>query len=200
MLKIIIATSVLVAGVAGVWLGSQQATTAVMNVIDVSEKFETLPGQWGYSDTIGSTEATALERARIAIGGPLGLAASETIYFLKNDDNEGAALNSSCSYEVSGTDLDARWWSVTVYDGETLDYIKNEDNRSSWNSVALGREEDGTWRFTIAPSRPATGQWLPSQAEPNQPIELLLRLYNPSEETRAKAPNIALPRVENTSC
>jgi len=200
MLKLLVPIAVLLASVLGGWLGLQQAKAAVRNVGDISSSFETSPGQWRFSDTVGSEAATPMERARIAIGGPLGLSATETIYFLTLEDSKGAKFSSTCEYQVSGGAFDARWWSITIYDGETQAYIANKDNRSSWNSVALAREAEGPWQFTIASKPPASGLWLPSQVEPSQSFELLLRLYNPSPQTRAKAPVLEMPRVEKISC
>lgn len=190
----------LVAMAIGGWVGVQTGYKTVRNVADIDASFEVASRGWSFSETVGSPASSAVERARIALGGPLALSSDETIYFLTTSDDSGKAFNSSCTYVVSGRAFDARWWSLAIYDGETHEYIKNEDNRSSWNSEALIRDEDGFWTFTIAPNRIEGTPWLASQVEPGKPFELLLRLYNPSAATRAAAPAINLPTVERVSC
>ncbi len=184
----------------GGWAGLSNAKAAVRDVGKINTGFQGGANGWQFSDSIGTDAASPLERARIAIGGPLALSASEAIYFLTLTDASGAPLDSSCVYAVSGGDFEARWWSVAIYDGATRAYIANPDNRSSWNSAVLLQDGAQAWQFVISPERPDAGNWLPSQAEPGQSFELLLRLYNPSDETRAAGLSLALPVVEKTSC
>jgi len=185
----------------GGWAGLRNGKAAVRDVGKINTGFQGGANGWQFSDSIGTDAASPLERARIAIGGPLALAASETIYFLTLTDASGAPLNSSCVYSVSGRDFEARWWSIAIYDGATRAYIANQDNRSSWNNAVLLQDGAEDWQFVISPKRPDAGNWLPSQTEPDRSFELLLRLYNPSDETRAAAAQtLALPVVEKTSC
>ena len=88
---------------------------------------------------------------------------------------------------------------MTLYDSNNPHYVLNEINRSSWNSVSIPRDADNTWQLTVAPDR-QSGAWLPTQTDPAQPFELKLRVYNPSDATRAALPNIPLPAVERVSC
>lgn len=165
----------------------------------IFDDFEQTESLWLFSDKIGSAAASGVERAKVAIGGPLGLSAKEAVYFIATHDTNNERLVSECTYLVTGPPIDTRWWSLTLYDSNTQHYVPNEINRSSWNSVSIPREADNSWRLTVAPGR-QTGAWLPSQTDPAQPFELNLRVYNPSDAMRAALPNIPLPAVERVSC
>ena len=171
------------------------------------DDFEQTDSLWFYSDKIGAPSASSFERAKIALAGPLGLSAKEAVYLVATTDNQNRTLSSSCDYRVTGTPFDTRWWSITLYDSQTQHYVPNAIKRSSWNSEALTQDQANHWTITVS-STPKDQFWLPSQAndgayngkEDGRAFELLLRLYNPSEETRKLFPNITLPDVERLSC
>ena len=165
----------------------------------VFDTFEDVDGTWLYSDKIGASAATRIERARTAINGPLGLSSKEAVYFIAVQDSDGEPLRSQCTYRVEGPPIDTRWWSLTLYDRITQHYVPNSQNRSSWNSVSIPRTDTGGWVITVAPT-PQETAWLPSQQSPDQPFDLMLRVYNPSATTRNTLPNIDLPTVERVSC
>ena len=71
-------------------------------------------GPWTTSLGYGTKAPDPLTRARVARSGLLALPAEETLYWMATTDGAGAPLDSDCSYRLSGTTLDARWWSVTV--------------------------------------------------------------------------------------
>jgi hypothetical protein len=165
----------------------------------IFDDFETVDTVWLYSSKIGSSAASGLERARVAIGGPLGLSASEAVYFIAITDAEGNALISECDYRVSGKAIDTRWWSLTLYDRQSQHYVPNTLNRSSWNSVSVPRDDNDAWEINISQTQKGEA-WLPAQVKDGQLFELNLRIYNPSNELKADLPNIDLPSVELTSC
>lgn len=186
--------------VAVTFFAARSHTVAVLtDQNSIFDDFEQTESLWLFSDKIGSAAASGIERAKVAIGGPLGLSAKEAVYFIATHDTENQRLVSECSYRVTGPPIDTRWWSLTLYDSNTQHYVPNEDNRSSWNSVSIPRNADNTWQLMVAPVR-QSGAWLPSQVDPAQPFELNLRVYNPSDATRAALPNIPLPTVERVSC
>ncbi|MEP3421636.1 MAG: DUF1214 domain-containing protein [Erythrobacter sp.] len=190
--------TVIAAGI-GAWLGFGTAKTQINAGDSIFDTFEQTEAGWFFSDDIGSSDAAPIERARVAVGGPLGLSSSEVLYFVALHDSAGQRLNSSCTYRVKGAAIDTRWWSLTLYDSNTQNYVTNSANRSSWNSAAIAKGDDGSWLITVS-SEPSEGNWLPSQAVADQPFELNLRTYNPSPETRRDAPDIALPIVDRIEC
>lgn len=173
--------------------------SSLTNQNSIFDTFEDVDGTWLYSDKIGAAAASDVERARVAIGGPLGLSSKEAVYFVATRDGEGEPLQSQCTYRVTGQPIDTRWWSLTLYDSITQHYVPNTENRSSWNSVSVPRSEDGNWVINVS-ATPQTTAWLPAQDTPNQSFELMLRVYNPSDATRAILPNLDLPTVERVSC
>ncbi|MEL7540650.1 MAG: DUF1214 domain-containing protein, partial [Pseudomonadota bacterium] len=168
---------------------------SLTNQNSIFDSFETVEGPWLYSDRIGAAAASEVERARVAIGGPLGLSSKEAVYFVATQDDAGEPLRSQCTYRVTGQPIDTRWWSLTLYDRETQHYVPNIQNRSSWNSISIPRNDRGDWVINISPT-PQDGAWLPSQETPEKAFELNLRVYNPSEAARAILPDIELPTVE----
>jgi hypothetical protein len=107
-----------------------------------------------------SRDASALSRARVALFGLLALPAKEAMYFTARTDSDGAPLNGNCTYTVSGGELDARWWSITLYKGEGW-LVKNAANRWSVAGNAPVRDAQGNWSFTVSPEK-ADGVWLPT--------------------------------------
>lgn len=185
--------------IGGWYAGVINAKAASADTGSVYDTFELTDSGWLFSDKIGSGGASPIERARIALGGPLGLSASEVIYFIATVDSKGEKLSSSCHYKVSGEPIDTRWWSLTLYDFYTQNYVPNDLKRSSFNNENVPRAEDGSWVIEVA-GAPKDGAWLPSQPDVAMQFELNLRMYNPSEATRRLAPNIELPVVEEISC
>ena len=195
--------AILIGGVIGASVGVAHTRYLISPERLEVDAFHDLHEHWAFSQTVGSSEMTPLERARIAVGGPLGLQAKETVYFVSNFDSEGGTLSSDCRYRIHGGDFDTRWWSITVYDNASKDYIPGDDGkplgRVSWNSTAIPKAPDGTWEIWLSRT-PEDGAWLPLHREPDKQVELLLRLYNPSESLRAKLPRIEVPTVEKVSC
>ncbi len=189
-----------IALVAASYWGTRTYTLSRLTGQDVIfETFEQVDETWLYSDKIGAAAASDVERARVAIGGPLGLSSKEAVYFVSVTDDQGNPLRSQCTYRVSGGSIDSRWWSLALYDSETQHYVPNEQNRSSWNSVSIPKSDSDEWVINVSPS-PQETAWLPTQKAPEKPFELMLRIYNPSDSLRAALPNIDLPKVERVSC
>ena len=200
MLRYLIIIGLAIGVIAASFFAARAVTAgSLTNQDSIFDAFENVDGTWLYSDKIGAAAASNVERARVAINGPLGLSAKEAVYFVALQDSAGDPLQSHCTYRVSGQPIDTRWWSLTLYDSVTQHYVPNTENRSSWNSVSIPRSNNGDWAVNVGPT-PQEGAWLPSQEGPDQAFDLMLRIYNPSEATRAKLPNLDLPNVERVSC
>lgn len=185
--------------IASFFAARASTVNSLSNHTSVFDAFEQVDTTWLYSDKIGAAAASDVERARVAIAGPLGLSSKEAVYFVAMQDTQGAPLRSHCTYRVTGQPIDTRWWSLTLYDSITQHYVPNVDNRSSWNSVSVPRSDGGGWVINVAPT-PKDTAWLPSQEARDKSFELMLRVYNPSDATRAILPDISLPIVERMSC
>lgn len=160
---------------------------------------EVANGSWRTSFVTGSTDADPYTRARVAVGGLLALAPSETVYFTAERDGEGRPLDARCDYRLEGEELPARWWSVTLYGADQF-LVANDAGRFSFSQTTLAREPGGSWAVLVS-SEPQPGNWLPSgRAGASGPFSLTLRLYNPEPPVYEKPESLALPRITRGEC
>ena len=136
----------------------------------------------------------------MARSGRLPLTSTVARYFTARTDSAGHTLTSACQYSIEGSPLNARWWSLAVYD-EYGGLIENPSARYSFNSEEMLRHADGTFRVDLSRNaRPEN--WLPTGAT-DQHLVLLLRMYNPRETDASGVGLIAddrLPKIERKAC
>lgn len=191
MLRRILAWSAAI--VAGVILGAASAwATLEVGAQSFGERY----GPWSFNRAAGSTAAGPYTRAIIAREGLLALSAREALYFNLAEDQDGRSLTESCVYELSGRDLAARWWSVTLYADDAF-LAQNSDHAHSIDASQIQAGADGVWRARIAPVRGDAANWLSSR-EARRNFSLTLRVYNPQRDFRAS--ENALPRLTRLSC
>ena len=154
-------------------------------------------GPWTTSLSFGTDKTDAATRASVARRGLLALPSSETVYWQASVDSDGKPLNGSCTYAMTGTALDARWWSVTYYDKAGY-LVTNPANIWSFSGAKISKEEASSWRLVIGPGKPADGHWLPSKM--GQAFDLTLRMYNPGGSFRADPAKAALPSLRRGAC
>lgn len=153
-------------------------------------------GPWSANTDQGTADASALTRARVALFGLLALPAKEAMYFIASTDNEGKPLDGRCTYTVSGGELDARWWSITLYKGEGW-LVKNDANRWSVGGNAPERDANGNWSFTVSPQS-VEGVWLPTGRTPQ--FDLTLRTYHPHGALLDDPAKAQLPTIKKEGC
>ena len=161
-------------------------------------------GPWRTSLVTGSRQADLYTRARVAVGGLLALAPSETVYWNAEADAEGQPLDARCDYRVEGGELPARWWSVTAYGADHF-LIPNDAGRYSFSQTTLAREPGGPWTLRVSSeAKPGEGEganWLPSgRSGAAGPFALTLRLYNPAPEVYERPAALRLPGIEREGC
>ncbi|MBJ7441854.1 MAG: DUF1214 domain-containing protein [Sphingopyxis sp.] len=154
-------------------------------------------GPWTTSLGFGTKATDPVTRAAVARAGLLALPAKETVYWSAKTDAAGAALDGNCRYRLSGKPLDARWWSVTIYD-EAGYLVANPADIWSVNGANVALDARGEWRVTISPTKPADTAWLPGTA--GQPFHLTLRMYNPGKVFRANPAQAVLPQIVKEGC
>lgn len=154
-------------------------------------------GPWTTALNYGTAGADSLTRARVARRGILALPSTETVYWNASTDSEGRPLDGSCTYAMSGSALDARWWSVTYYDKKGF-LVANPANIWSFSGASISESEKAGWRVTISPAKPAEGHWLPGAK--GQGFELTLRMYNPGQGFRAAPERAGLPILKREAC
>lgn len=151
---------------------------------------------WRSDYASGSEAADPYTRARVARHGLLALAKSEAVYFTRTTDDAGAPLREACRYRLSGGAMPAAWWSVTLYDAQSM----LPANRDGALSLDASRAGTGPWQALIAAERPDDGSpWISSRGAGT--FDLTLRLYIP-EPAVIEAPARALdpPRIEKLDC
>lgn len=154
-------------------------------------------GVWSTSLNYGIASADPLTRAAVARRGLLALPKTETVYWAASTDSDGQPLNGSCTYAMTGKALDARWWSVTFYDRKG--YLVGNDARIwSFSGASITPAEKAGWTVTIAPTKPASGHWLPSAK--GEGFELTLRMYNPGPGFMKDPAAAALPALKKEGC
>ena len=158
---------------------------------------------WVSDFAVGSDEASPYVRARVARHGLLALAKSEAVYFVRGADDEGRRLSADCDYRISGEDMPAQWWSITLYNTADSMLPINEDEALSVDATSIVREgesESGPWEARIAAERPGdTLNWISSRN--SQGFDVLLRLYVP-DDALLSDPETTLPppSITRLSC
>lgn len=153
-------------------------------------------GPWETGKSFGTLDASALTRAKVALSGLLALPAKEAMYFTAQNDSDGRALDGRCTYDVRGGQLDGRWWSVTLYEGEGW-LVKNAANRWSIPASAVSPDAQGRWSFTVSPDA-QSGSWLPTGSV--EAFDLTLRLYHPSADIIKSPETAQLPIIDRKGC
>lgn len=147
------------------------------------------------------------QRARIAVVGLFALRESEVLYFIASEDSDGERLSSEFTYELVGTEPNARYWSYTMY-GEDYFLIPNESKTYSFNLDDLTYISRDTLNPEIASiaqnaytisigADEQEGNWLPSGKEDQ--FHILLRMYNPSPEVYNNLESVTLPTIKKIS-
>lgn len=158
---------------------------------------------WRSDWSIGSVNADPYVRARVARNGLMGLRKEEAVYFISTEDDQGERLSADCTYVVSGESFPARWWSITLYDGENR-LPMNSDGRLSFDQTqaeTAASDSKAAWAFQVSAARPSAADmpWVSSRA--GGFFDLTLRLYQPSDDLLAN-PESALvpPQIERVAC
>lgn len=153
-------------------------------------------GAWRHSRATGSAAAGPYTRAIIARDGLLALSAREALYFTIHQDDQGAALDETCTYELAGRAFAARWWSVTLYAADNY-LAQNEDFAASIDASHVSAGADGRWRARISTVRGDAIYWLSSR-NARRNFSLTLRVYNPQRDFTATVDT--LPTLTRISC
>lgn len=177
----------LIVGIGSAWL--------VLGTGQLLGRFEY--DHWFGNANAGSAAADPYTRGVIATIGLLALNRSETIYFHRYLDENGEPLAESCVYDLTGGDLPARWWSITVYAAD--DFLPlNDDAALSVDATQIVREPDGSWTARLAPQRARANNWISTRAAGT--FSLALRMYNPGDRARDDPSSIPYPKIRRVSC
>jgi hypothetical protein len=158
-------------------------------------------GPWASWIGEGNPNADHYTKAHLARSGRLPLTSTTARYFLARTDSAGSELTSDCQYLIEGFGIDARWWSLAVYD-DRGSVIENPSARYSFNSDEAVRRSDGTFHIILA-STARPENWLPSGSGAERKLVLMLRVYGPRQTDSdgiGQVPDDRLPKIERTAC
>ncbi len=187
MKKVLLFFSVTVIGLALGYFGTWYAI-AVTNPASKMLKI----GNWYTQEHAGSPEASSWDRAFVAYHATFAVQSSEIMYLVRKRDDDGNQLTEKCTYEITGREIPAHWWSITIYDAEGF-HPKNKFE-SSVDSETMKITPGEFWRILLSNERPE-GHWIPSihAGEYN----LVLRLYAPRVKLRELK---NLPAIRRLAC
>jgi hypothetical protein len=149
----------------------------------------------------GNPNADPYTRAHLARSGRLPLTSTAARYFVARTDSWGHTLSSGCEYSIVGAPINARWWSLALYD-QYGSLIPNPSKRYSFNSEELIRRADGSFHVTLSRNaRPEN--WLPTGSSADRNLFLVLRAYGARETDISgigQIPADRLPKIERVRC
>ncbi len=156
-------------------------------------------GPWQSWSQEGNPEADPYTRAHLAREGRLSISSTAARYFMARHDSEGRELTSTCEYLIEGPPIEARWWSIALFN-ENGHLIENKVERYGFNSAEIVRRTDGSHGVTIARNaRPEN--WLPAGETKRRKLTLWLSIYMPSTTVGAGfVPEQQLPAIRRIAC
>lgn len=151
---------------------------------------------WSHAARYNTDPYTRAHFARLGI---LPASADISRTYVARQDSTGEPLYSSCDYRIEGHDFAARWWAITVYDGDGA-LIPNPAGRYAFSRETVAIAPDG--RFVISVARDARpGNWLPTGGAGSLAVMLVLQDGNISiAESRAQRDEDALPQITRVKC
>ena len=168
--------------------GILRAEKVGMNVIKWStrERGVQLSSNWGTDLQGGQFGYDYLNRAEMGYSGLVTNDPEEAMYFLSYADGTGKLLEGGKKYLVHFAKgmipptNPLGFWSLTMYGGDTFQFVDNPINRYAIGSRTRGLHfnEDGSLDIYIQSEAPAADKmsnWLPSPA--SGPVRLTLRAY-----------------------
>ncbi|WP_119271358.1 DUF1214 domain-containing protein [Taklimakanibacter deserti] len=130
-------------------------------------------------------------QAHYIMFGRLPPALGQELLFEAAQDDEGATLDASCDYVLTGPRLAARWWQLALADEES-----GTPSAISLSSPRLVGEPDGTMRIQIS-RQPKTGNWI----DPGDISRFVMVLkLRPGSGLNAGASVVTLPRIKRETC
>ena len=118
------------------------------------------------------------------------------------DSIEDEELSGNCNYQISGSDIESRWWSITVYNEDGF-LVKNDEKIYSLNSETVDFNLEGGFKIYLTGdnnfiSNNSGENWLRTPID--RSFSVALRIYLPGEEYFSKLKRVDLPIIEKLEC
>jgi hypothetical protein len=154
-------------------------------------------GAWTAWPKNGTPGVDPYARAMLARTGELPVGSGDGVTFYARADDSGRLFDGRCDTILSGTTPQARFWTLTLYDGEGR-LVANSVRRYGFTSQEVIRGVDGTFEIAIGP-RARPGNWLPTGGV--ERYVLALRLYDtPVGLASRTGPDVPMPAVQQRGC
>ena len=156
-------------------------------------------GPWESWTNGARADTDPYTRAHFARLGILPLSADISRTYVARQDSDGDELYSSCDYAIKGEDFAARWWSITIFDGDGA-LIANPSERHAFSRDTVAISPDGSFVISLArDARP--GNWLPTGGAGRLAIMLVLQNGNISiADNLSQRDDEALPDITKVKC
>ena len=155
-------------------------------------------GAWTAWPKAGAGNADPYTRAVNARRGEIPLAVGEGLLLTASVDDQGQALDATCSYRVGGGTPPARAWTLTVAGRGPRDPGRPAV-REGFTSTVVLRGADGRFSVVLAPDV-QPGNWLPSPRD-SGPVRLALRLYDtPVAASVGSLDRDSVPAITRLGC
>ena len=157
---------------------------------------------WQILPSPGDQDRDIYTRASVAMSGTFALSKPEAAYFHAFYDIEDEELSGNCSYQISGSDIESRWWSITVYNEDGF-LVKNDEKIYSLNSETVDFNLEGGFNIYLTGdnnfiSKNSGENWLRTPIDNS--FSVALRIYLPGEEYFSKLKRVDLPIIEKLEC
>jgi hypothetical protein len=153
-------------------------------------------GAWTAWPRHGTAAIDPYARAMVARSGELPVGSGDGIAFHARTDDKGAPLDGRCDVVLFGITPQARYWTITLYDGDGA-LVRNSVERHGFTSHEIVRRANGTFEIVVSPrSRP--GNWLPSGGI--ERYVLVLRLYDTPIGAATRGREVTMPTITRRSC
>ncbi len=155
-------------------------------------------GGWKSWRSAGHVLADPYTRAYIAKTGQLPLPPQIAQTYFALYDNAHRRLHTSCTYAVESPAVEAKWWTLAVYDYNGK-IFKNDYKRYSFNAESAMIKFEGGFDIYISQT-PQPENWLPIGTK--GPFILVYRLYrkNLTDEQVGQNKEVPLPLIKKVSC
>lgn len=153
---------------------------------------ELATGQWISFPLAGSPQADPYAKARSARLGNLSLGTAEGLIFYARTSSDDKALERGCSYKMSGTSPNARFWTLYAIDNNGKAITSDEALPSALLSSNIVERSKGNFEIVISPQAHGNN-WLSVQG--SGPFSLLMTLYDTPVASSASFSEITMPSI-----
>ncbi|MGU3574748.1 DUF1214 domain-containing protein [Brucellaceae bacterium C25G] len=149
-------------------------------------------GEWVSYPSAGNPNADPYAKARSARSAHLSLGSAEGLIFYARTSSDGKILERGCSYRITGTNPNARLWTLFVIDNNGTLLSSNKTLPTSLLSSHIVYNDNGSFDINI--SQQAQGNnWL--SVDGSGQFILVMTLYDTPVASSSSFSDITMPRI-----